>query len=187
MKDRSKQFTDKEIIQGCCNNDRVFQEILYRKYFYTMMSMCHARVRDDDKAMHIVNDGFLKVFKNIASYSFKGSFEGWIRRIVYHALSDYFKKENKYLSHIFLEEKDDSVRSNSESRLFYDDLLELVNQLPFATAEVFKLYAIEGYNHREIGDKMGISDGTSKWHLSEARKKLKALIYKYDIYTGHAI
>ncbi len=138
--------------------------------------MCYRYTSDQDKAMIIVNDGFLKVFKKLNTYQGKGSFEGWIRRIVFNALSDYFKKENRYLKFLILEEKDKPQLSTNSDNLYYEDLLSMIDQLPYASSEVFKLYAIEGYSHKEIAQKLSISDGTSKWHLSEARKKLKELI-----------
>lgn len=178
-------LSDKDLIAGCLENNRRHQEALYRKFFPKMISMCYRYTTDRDKAMIIVNDGFLKVFKKLDTFQNKGSFEGWIRRIVFNSLSDYFKKENRYLKFLILEERDQAQVSNSSDNLYYEDLLTLVEQLPFATSEVFKLYAIEGYTHKEIGKKLNISDGTSKWHLSEARKKLKVLINR-NLSMNHA-
>jgi len=132
-----------------------------------------------------VNDGFLKVFKKLDTYQNKGSFEGWIRRIVFNCLSDYFKKENKYLKFLILEERDRPQPSTNSDSLYYEDLLILIDQLPFSSSRVFKLYAIEGYSHKEIAKQLNISDGTSKWHLSEARKKLKVLVNR-NLSINHA-
>lgn len=160
-------------MHDCKANDRRAQEKLYRHYFPIMLSMCRRHTSDQETAFSIINDGMLKVFKNIASYGFEGSFEGWIRRIVYRSLSDYFRKENKYLKFLVFEEKEKNTQQNVLSELYYDDLIQLTKTLPDKMNQVFHMYAIEGYNHREIGEALGMSDGTSKWYLSEARKELK--------------
>lgn len=160
-------------MQDCAANDRRAQEKLYRHFFPLLLSMCRRHTNDQETAFTIINDGMLKVFKNISSYSFEGSFEGWVRRIVYRALSDYYRKENKYLKFLVFEEKEKDIKQNALAGLYYDDLIQLTQSLPDKMSKVFHMYAIEGYNHREIGEQLGMSDGTSKWYLSEARKELK--------------
>lgn len=160
-------------MQDCAANDRRAQEKLYRHYFPIMLSMCRRHTSDQETAFTIINDGMLKVFKNISSYNFQGSFEGWVRRIVYRALSDYFRKENKYLKFLVFEEKEKNTQQNVLAGLYYDDLIQLTESLPDKMSKVFHMYAIEGYNHREIGVQLNMSDGTSKWYLSEARKEIK--------------
>jgi len=130
--------------------------------------------------MLIVNDGFLKVFQKISSYEGKGSFEGWIRRICFRCLSDHFRKEKSYLQFLVFEEFDKKEDSNGLNDLYYEELLKMVEELPSATAKVFRLYAIEGFKHREIADMLDISEGTSKWHLSEARKKMQKLVRSHQ-------
>lgn len=171
-----RTYSEEEIVKGCANNDRRFQEILYRRYFDTMMSMCMRYARDEDKALQILNDGYLKVFRNIGGFQFKGSLEGWIRRIVFRSLSDFFRKESRYLRFIVLDEPEKRSDESALDNLYYEDILHCVEMLPDRSKEVFKLYAIEGYTHQEIGDQLGISDGTSKWHLSHARMQLKELL-----------
>jgi len=179
-------YTEKEIIQGCVRNERFFQELLYRRHFATMMGIGMRYTKDRDIAMQIVNNGFLKVFKKIDTFSYKGSFEGWLKRIIYHSVSDYFKGSSKHLRFLMLEERDDTVNSEALGNLYYEDLMNMVDLLPPATKEVFVLYAIEGFNHREIGEKLGISDGTSKWHLSAARKQLRKSIEKNNKLKSNA-
>lgn len=167
-------------------NDRAWQERFYKRFFPAMMSMCLRRTNDKAEAMSIVNDGFLRVFKKIHLYSFKGSLEGWVRRLVWHSLADHFRGQSKSLHFLVFEERDEVATSDPAQKLYFDDLIKMVDQLPDATGEVFRLYAIEGYSHKEIGMRLGISDGTSKWHLSNARKKLKNLIGKHELrsYAG---
>ena len=179
-------FNQTEVVKGCIRNDRSGQEALYRKYFPVMLSMCRRYTSDQDQLISIINDGFLRVFKNIGKYQNKGSLEGWIRKIVFRCLSDFFKKENKYLRLMIFEEKDTQMRSNALDELYFEDILALVDHLPNATQKVFRLYAIEGYTHREIGEILNISSGTSKWHLSEARKLLKSFMKKSNFSSNHA-
>jgi len=167
-------MTEKDLIAGCKSNDRKAQEALYRRYFPVVKSLCLRYTQDEDRLISIINDGFMKVFKGINQYKSKGSFEGWIRRTAFNALSDYFRKENKYLKKTNFEVPERGQKEEALADLFYADLLVMVDDLPEMTARVFTKYAIEGYTHKEIGESLGFSDGTSKWHLFEARKKLKA-------------
>ncbi len=177
-------YNETETVAGCVRNERKSQELLYRRHFPTMIQMCLRYTNGDkDTALEILNDGFLRVFKKIDSFGFKGSLEGWIRRIVFHAISDYFKQNNAYFENIVLSEVLPEVNKGGYtegglSNLFYDDLIKMIDFLPPATREVFRLYAIEGFNHPEIGEKLHISVGTSKWHLSMARTQLKEILNK---------
>ena len=170
-------MTEAELIQGCLENDRKSQELLYKQYFHKMMSMCMKYTRDEDKAMLILNDGFLKVFQKIGSFRHEGSFEGWVRRLIYHTLADFYKKEKSYIRFIQIEEADQqSTPATQSDSLEFEELILLLDRIPYRSAEVFKLYAIEGFSHLEIGEKMQISVGTSKWHLSNAREKLRSIL-----------
>ena len=183
---KPEQYSDNTLVEGCVKNDRFYQEMLYRKYFGSMMRMCMRYTQDRDIAMEIINNGFLRVFKKIDLYSFSGSLEGWIRRLVFHSLSDYFKKSNKGIHFLSVEDRDSPVQQSALSNLYLEDLLGLVDQLPDATRRVFYLYAIEGYTHVEIAEMINISVGTSKWHLATARKKLKQLINNHFNTNYHA-
>lgn len=138
-----------------------------------MMAMCMRYASDREEAMSIVNDGFMRVFKKIHLYSGKGSLEGWIRRLVWHCLADHYRKQARYLRFLVTEEREAPIYDSPADNLYAEDILNLVEKLPPASREVFRLFAIEGYSHAEIGEQLGISDGTSKWHLNAARTKLK--------------
>ena len=182
----NQKYDEKEIVAGCVRNERKAQEILFRKHFDTMMRMCMRYTHDRDRAMEIVNIGFLRVFQKLHTFEFKGSLEGWIRRLVFHALSDHFRKDKKYLQFMVFEERDQSSQEKAHSNLYAEDIMKMVDTLPPATQEVFRLYAIEGYTHVEISKNVGISVGTSKWHLANARKILKKLIDQNNLrsYAG---
>ena len=183
---QTTKHTDEELVKGCTKNDRYYQEMLYRKYFRSMMRMCLRYTQDREVAMEIVNNGFLRVFKKIEKYTAKGALEGWIRKLVFHALSDYFKSNSRSIHFLELEDRDAARTTSALDHLYFEDLLDLVDQLPDATRRVFYLYAIEGYSHREIAEMNSISIGTSKWHLSAARKLLQQLIAKRNNIKQHA-
>ncbi|MFT5912056.1 MAG: RNA polymerase sigma factor (sigma-70 family), partial [Paraglaciecola sp.] len=124
---RQKQkYKDEELVAGCLRNDRQIQEQLYRKYFGSMIAMCLRHTTDREVAMTIVNNGFLRVFKKIDKYSFKGSLEGWIRRIVYHSVSDYFRNKSNTLRFLEIEDRDKPMDSNALDDLYLDDLMAMV-------------------------------------------------------------
>jgi len=183
---KKRKYDEREVIEGCVRNERKAQELLYREHFDTMMRMCMRYTNDKDKAMEIVNIGFMRVFQKVHTFEFKGSLQGWIRRLVFHCLSDHYRKNSKYLQFMVFEERDQSSVEKAHSNLYAEDILKMVDTLPPATQKVFRLYAIEGFTHVEISKNIGISVGTSKWHLSNARKILKKLIDKNNLrqYAG---
>lgn len=163
-----------DIREGCCKNQRASQEVLYRHFFPIMERMVLRYTQDEDQIIDILNNGFLKVFQKIDTFQNKGSFEGWIRRIVYHSISDYFRKSTKDLKFMIFEENP-SIEPSEESshKLYYQDLLSLVEKLPDKQMQVFHLFSIEGYSHKEISQKLVINENTSRWYLAEARKFLQ--------------
>jgi RNA polymerase sigma-70 factor (ECF subfamily) len=171
-----KTYTDEELVAGCTQNDRRAQEAMYRRFFPEMMRMCMRYTRDEYTAIEIVNNGFLRVFKKIYTFSFKGSLEGWVRRLVYHSMADHFRENARYAHFLTLEEHDRAVPENSLDPFYEEDILKVVRTLPPVSQQVFRLYAIEGYTHAEIAESLKMSEGTSKWHLSTARQKLRDML-----------
>jgi len=172
--------TEKELVAGCIRNDRRSQEAFYRKYFPVMLRMVGRYTQDQDEAISILNDGFLRVFKKLDTFSFNGSLEGWVRRLVFNALSDYYRKANRSMRFLVFEDRDKKTDDSVLNDLYFEDLLGYVGQLPDATQRVFHLYAIEGFKHKEIAAMLKISEGTSKWHLSSARKQLQSILNKHN-------
>jgi RNA polymerase sigma-70 factor (ECF subfamily) len=180
-----KVYTDSQIVEGCLKNDRKFQEILYKKFFPECYYMCLRYTKDQDIAKLIVHDGLLKVYMKLNLFQGSGSLRSWIKRIVFNALSDHFRKESKYLKLIVFEQKDEVHTSAQLDKLYYEDLVKLVDHLDYRQREVFMLYAIEGYSHKEIADIMHITEGNSKWHLYQARNKLKEMVNRQKL-KNHA-
>ena len=153
-----------------------------------MYRMCRRYAKQEEEALEILNTGFLRVFTKLHTFSFKGSLEGWIRRIIFHSMADYYRKNDRKIKFLSVEDWDGPTSSTPLQQLYFEDVVSLVDKLPKATREVFWLYAVEGYTHVEIAEQLGISNGTSKWHLSNARKKLKEFVdndnYKHNQYAG---
>ena len=178
----SEQENIDGIISGCRNQDRKAQEQLYRSYYRVMMNLCLRYTRDETDALEVLNTGFYKVYKNIHRYdSKKATLYTWIRTIIINSCLDFIKAKSGQIVQV---ELDQAAVIDLPPDVFIKmsamEILKLVRQLPPATQGVFNLYVMEGYNHKEIAQLMGISDGTSKWHLSEARKILQQLISKNE-------
>ena len=171
-----------ELIHGCIRNERNAQEKLYKLFYSRMMSVVRRYIDSEMQAEEVLNNGFLRAFQKVQQYTFQGSFEGWLRKIVFHAVSDYVKQNARYNEKVVLVEKDEYVHKDHADRLYYNQLLEIVHTLPVATRTVFNMYVMEGYSHKEIGKMVGISEGTSKWHLSEGRRMLKEKIEKLQLH-----
>lgn len=166
------------IIDGCKNHDRKAQEQLYRQFYRVMMTLCLRYTKNDADALEVLNTGFYKAFKNIAKYdASQASIYTWIRTIIINSCLDFIKKK---VSQVETREVDEALSIDLPpdiiSKMSANEILQLVRQLSPATQAVFNLYVIEGYNHNEIAGLMKISAGTSKWHLSEARKRLQKML-----------
>ena len=167
-----------ELIHGCIRNERAAQEKIYKLFYPRMMGVVKRYIDHDEEAEEVINNGFLRAFLKMRQYSFQGSFEGWLRKIVFHSVADYVKQYIKYNEKIVLVEKDEYVNKDYAENLYYKELLEMVQALPGSTRVVFNMFVLDGFSHREIGKVLGISEGTSKWHLSEGRRILKGKIEK---------
>lgn len=164
------------LIEGCKVNDRKAQELLYRQFYGFAMTIAQRYSRDEADAADIMSLAFVKLFKGIHTYdSSKGSLHAWIKRIVINEALDHIRARHRFVSQELLEAaaEEAQVSNSAIDRLNATEVMTMIQQLPPATHAVFVLYAIDGYTHREIAGKLGISEGTSKWHLSEARKTLQ--------------
>jgi RNA polymerase sigma factor (sigma-70 family) len=160
-------------------NDRRSQEELYNRFYPAVMALCLRYVRDRDDAVEVLNDSFLKVFRQLDRYdASKGALYTWIKTIVIRTALDSLRRQKSIRNREMLPDADDvpGIDNEALSKVSGDELLQLILRLPVTTRLVFNLFCVDGYSHREIGDLLGISEGTSKWHVSDARRQLK-LIY----------
>ncbi|RYF96182.1 MAG: RNA polymerase sigma factor [Chitinophagaceae bacterium] len=171
-------FDIDELVEGCRNNQRRAQEQLYRQFYRFAMTVALRYSRDESDAADILSHAFVKVFKSIHTYdSSKGALQTWIKRIVVNEGLDHIKSRERFSQNVELETVPEPVISNAVlEQLGADEIMKLIHKLPPATHAVFILYAVEGYTHKQIAIKLNISEGTSKWHLSEARKSLQQQI-----------
>ncbi|MEM9051335.1 MAG: RNA polymerase sigma factor [Bacteroidota bacterium] len=177
----------KLLIENCLRNNRKSQELIFRTFYSKMMSVCRRYTSDDDQAQDIVQDAFIKVFKNLERFNYQGSFEGWIRRIMVNTAIDFtrkkkssqeFSSEQKPIeeySDIAIEEEDELPK---EYTLNVNDIQRGMKELSNAYRTVFNLYVFENYSHQEIADELNISVGTSKSNLAKARANLKRILLK---------
>jgi RNA polymerase sigma-70 factor (ECF subfamily) len=163
------------LIDGCIANNRKAQEALYRQFYRFAMTIALRYSRDEMDAADIMSQAFVKVFKSIHTFDgTKGSLHAWIKRIVVNEGLDHIKSRSRFSESVEIETAEEPVINNHIlEKMGADEIMKLIQKLPPATHAVFVLYAVEGYNHREIGERLHISEGTSKWHLSEARKTLQ--------------
>ena len=169
-------MSDQEIIKGGARHERKAQRLLYEKYSRLLMGVCMRYAGDKAEAEDILQDSFLKIFFNIKDYSGTGSFIGWLRKVAVNTAITHYHKHLKFRYHIEIEEYvsvETGITSFEEDFFTSDELYKVLNELPTGYRMVFNLYAIEGYSHKEIGDMMNISEGTSKSNLSRARTILQ--------------
>lgn len=160
--------------EGCLQNDRKQQELLYKTLAPKMMAVCMRYANDKDEAQDILQEGFIKMFNNADKYRGDGNLEGWIRRIMVHtAISRYRKLKPMVLVEDMAESHMNISTSCNANNLELKDLLKLIQQLPKVYRSVFNLYAVEGYSHQEIGNTLGISELLSRTTLYRARNILK--------------
>jgi RNA polymerase sigma factor (sigma-70 family) len=172
---------DNDLLVKCRDNDRKAQYELYNKYSGKMYFVCLRYAEDSDQAQDILQDGFIKVFKNLDKFRGEGSFEGWIRRIFVNTAIEYIRRkiDIKSISETH-EESIETKEVNGLNKLAADDIFKVIQTLPTGYKSVFNMYEIEGYSHKEIAEMLGISEGTSKSQLSRAKQMLKKeLILKY--------
>lgn len=170
----------KEIIEACKCDDRKAINLLYEYCFKMLMPICFRYNKNEEDARASYNNGFLKILNGLKSVEGDFNFNAWSKRVMVNTLIDEYRKNKNYNTQVT---KSDNEReldfyaagdvNNAESNLGYENILMLVKELPQTTATVFNLYVIEGYSHKEIGDMLDMSEGTSKWHLSTARKMLR--------------
>ena len=179
---------EKEVLEACIKQDRLAQNKLYRQVFSYLMSICIRYKNDYDTAGASLNSIFLKILDNLDTFKKEESFIAWIKRIAVNHLIDEYRKQKREQERLTYIEDIHSCTSNTvlhqkEGELESEYLLDMIRELPPLTAKVFNLFAIDGYKHREIAVLLKMSENTSKWHLREARIKLKA---KLEIFNETA-
>lgn len=162
------------LIEGCLAGERKSQERLYRQLYEFAFTIAMRYSRDEMDAADILSHAFVKIFKRIKSYdSSKGNFHGWVKRIIINEGLDHIKGRGQFVNVDIENVPEPAVENVAIENIDTKELMLQIQKLPPATHAVFVLYVVDGFNHREIAAKLSISEGTSKWHLSESRKILQ--------------
>ncbi|MEJ6979858.1 sigma-70 family RNA polymerase sigma factor [Pedobacter sp. P351] len=177
----SRKLSVEDLLEGCRRSDHRTQELLYKSLASKMLGVCMRYARDQFEAEDMLQTGFVKVFKKVNEFRGEGSFEGWIRRIMVNTAIESYRKNQRMMNLVDIEEVYDAPQVTFDmNRLEVDDLMNLIQQLSSGYKLVFNLYAIEGYSHKEIADQLGITEGASKSQLSRARAILRDKLSKLD-------
>lgn len=169
--------SETDLIQGCINGDRQMQQLLYNKFSSKMYGVCLRYAGNEDDANDLLQEGFIKIFKNLSKFRSEGSFEGWIRRIFVNTSIEHYRKKVKLYN--VTEVQEDIIEDNELDALDLlaaKDIIKIVNELSPGYKAVFNMHVIEGYSHKEIAEILGITEGTSKSQLARAKSVLKKLV-----------
>ncbi len=171
------------VIEGCIAGNAKSQRMLFEFFAPKMLAVCIRYTSNKMEAEDVLQEGFIKLFQRIDSFEFKGSFEGWLRRLFVNTALDYLRKENKYK---FSVEVDDALLDNSTSNFIMEgleaaDLLKVLDSLPSTYKTVFNLFVIEGYSHKEISVLLNISENTSKSNFFRARSIIQKKLEKINV------
>jgi RNA polymerase sigma factor (sigma-70 family) len=180
-------ITDENVlVEQCRSQSRSAQKSLYEMFAGRMLTVSLRYLKNEDDAMEVLNNAFMKVFTKITQYKSEGSLEGWIKRIVINSAIDFVRSNKTYKKKFILtdefalygspDEDDIADDISEEPFISTEQVFELVKELPPATRVVFNLYVVDEFKHHEIAEHLKISEGTSKWHLSNARKILREKI-----------
>ena len=173
-----------ELIKDCIQGDRKAQERLFKVSYPLSLNICRRYTRDFEEAQSVVNEGMLKVFRELDHYSPDFPFGGWLRRIMVNSSIDHYRKVKRYRErHQEIEDVSLSypnINPDALDKISTDELMKLIQELSPAYQMVFSLYAVEGYTHREIAEKLGISEGTSKSNYAKAKAKLQKALASWS-------
>lgn len=181
--DQKSNYTisESDLIKGSIAGDRRMQEELYRRFAPKMYAVCLRYANNADDAQDLLQEGFIKVYKNLHRFRAEGSFEGWVRRVFVNTSIEHFRKKSAQLSSV--SEKEENTIEDADitalDSLAEKDIINIVQELSPGYRTVFNLYVVEGYSHKEIGELLGISEGTSKSQLARAKSILQKKITQY--------
>ncbi len=177
--DKALQPFLNKTLKGCQKNDRKCQKNLYQHFYGYAMSICLRYAEDRDEAVEILNETFMKIFKNLKKFDLSKPFKPWLRKILINTcINNYRKKKIKFTEDI---ETANQYAGSEEilSGISYQEILEMIRKLSPAYRAVFNLHVIEGYKHEEIAEMLNISVGASKSNLSKAKKNLQEILKEY--------
>jgi RNA polymerase sigma factor (sigma-70 family) len=176
---------DKTLIRGCINGHESYRYELYRRYAGKMLPVCKRYAGNREEAEDYLQEAFIKVFDKLDTFQFNGSLEGWVRRVVVHTCLNHLRSRKLYLDIPEDAPYQDHHTPDAIHDMSEQELLQLVQSLPSGYRTVFNMYAIDGYDHAEIAEVLGINEGTSRSQLAKARMWLRNAIEKKTKYVSH--
>ncbi len=175
--------SERTLVEGCLRGDRRSQQQLYEKFYPKMLGVALRYTRDRDEALDILQEGYIKVFGKLDTFGWQCPLEAWVRRVMVNASIDRFRRQAVHnpatasLDNVPESGTDETI----SGELGAEELMKLIQRLPDGYRMVFNLYAIEGFSHKEIGEQLGINEGTSKSQLSKARAYLQKLLKNQEV------
>lgn len=175
-----------DLINKCLKGDRKAEYELYKQTYSYLMSICVRYTHQQDRAKEVLNIGYYKILKNLDKYHFDAPFKPWARKVMINTLINEYKKQKiHYGTMVYVEAYfDDETYSEMNEAITKSNAKEIydfIAKLPPASQQVFNLYFIDGYKHREIAEMLNISEGTSKWHLNNAKELLKSMLLELKV------
>lgn len=171
-----------KLIEGCLKGKTGAQKKLFECYRNAMLGICLRYVRDRMEAEDMMLEGFVNIFRKMHTYAHKGSFEGWMKKTMVYSAIDYYRKYKKEKFHSNIDEHEDLIPEDPEilHEIGAAELVQLISKLPAGYRQVFNLFAVEGYSHKEIAELLGISENTSKSQYRKARHQLVSKLHKIN-------
>ena len=176
-------MTEEVLLHGCLNNNAASQEALYNRFSPRMLGVCFRFARNREDAEDMLQEGFIKVFTQIQQFRGQGALEGWIRRIIVHTCINILKKNKKFTDSVDLIHAGNLYlnENNIPSIVETKEVVDSVRQLPLGYRTVLNLYAIEGFNHREISQMLDIEESTSRSQYTRAKAMLEDILVQKKI------
>ncbi|MBI3136377.1 MAG: RNA polymerase sigma factor [Bacteroidetes bacterium] len=176
-------MTDEQLVKECVSGNTIAQKKFYELFAKKMMGVCFRYTNNVEEAQDVLQEGFIKIFGKLSDFESKGSLEGWVRRIMVNTALDHYRKNKKHQNDVDVDtvgyklEKDDYTIE----AITANDLLKIVQAIPEGYRVVFNLFAIEGYSHKEIAERLGVTESTSKSQYSRAKSLLRKLLIENNI------
>ena len=165
-----------DVIRACVKQDKNAQRTIYETFYPLMLAILRRYIKDDEEVLDVLNQGYMKIFKKIDQYHFENSFEGWCKRIIINTALDHLRSSKRYRDVFSFDAimPAHKVYNDGINNLSIEELMGVIGEISPVSKAVFNLFVIDGFSHKEIADKLNISVGTSKWHLSSARKQIQS-------------
>lgn len=173
---------EQSLIAGCIKGNQIAQKTLFESFSPKFFALCLRYMKSTDDAEDVLQEGMVKIFTKLPEYSGTGSFEGWMRRIIVNTCLDQIRKNQKLKFDVSIDKEEYKLSMNAHilENMSANELIEEIKKMPPGYRVVFNMFAIEGYSHQEIAEKLGVKESTSKSQYLRARAYLKERISKQD-------